>query len=349
MSYTIIPHTLDFKSPGGTSRGVLYSKDSWMIVAKVNDDLVGIGECSLIQNLSPDYPESIEATISRALSDVPHSVLRSVPSNFPAVKFGIETFIKSSHCKHPCEMFENDFLRGESGIPINGLIWMDTKNQMFLQIKEKIKQGYSCIKLKIGAIDFSEELSLLKYIRTQFSDSDIELRVDANGAFTPKEALDKLRLLAALDIHSIEQPIRPNQWSEMAYLCAVSPLPIALDEELIGIKTNSEKVALLELIKPHYIILKPSLVGGWSEAEEWITLAKERKIGWWATSALESNIGLNAIAQWLSTFEITMPQGLGTGGLFTNNINSPLYVKDASLWYDPEGNWDLSIFSKITS
>ena len=220
---------------------------------------------------------------------------------------------------------------------------MGTKAFMYEQIRSKLAEGFRCIKLKIGAIDFEEELSLLKYIRSEFSADDIELRVDANGAFAPQDALDKLSRLAAYGLHSIEQPIKQGQWEQMAQLCTETPLDIALDEELIGLSKKEEKRRCLEAIQPQYIILKPSLVGGWASSEEWIQIAEEKNIGWWATSALESNIGLNAISQWVGSMDISMPQGLGTGGLYTNNIPSPLYIKDAAIWIDPEGTWDLSV------
>ncbi len=238
-------------------------------------------------------------------------------------------------------LFPSNFTSGTKGITINGLIWMGEKQFMFDQIKSKIESGYRCIKLKIGAISFAEEIALLDYIRSQFSASDIEIRVDANGAFMPKTALEKLNKLATFDLHSIEQPIKQGQEDEMAKLCELTPLPIALDEELIGIHTIDEKSKLLSTIQPQYIILKPSLVGGLAASEEWITIAENQNIDWWATSALESNIGLNAISQWVFTKSNPMPQGLGTGQLFINNIDSPLYLKADELYYNPITQWQI--------
>jgi L-alanine-DL-glutamate epimerase-like enolase superfamily enzyme len=219
---------------------------------------------------------------------------------------------------------------------------MGEKQFMFDQIKSKLEEGWNCIKLKIGAIDFEAELELLKYIRSQFSKSDIELRVDANGAFSPDNALEKLHRLAEMDLHSIEQPIKQHQWNEMAELCEKTPLPIALDEELIGIFDFAEKRKVMETIQPQYLIFKPSFIGGFKGTQEWIDLCDEFKTPWWMTSALESNIGLNAIAQWTAILDNHLPQGLGTGQLYTNNIESPLRVNGGFLTYENNGEWDLS-------
>jgi len=255
---------------------------------------------------------------------------------FPALRFGLEMaeldFIKSGNGI----LFNNDFTRGERKIPINGLVWMGDYHFMFDQIKSKIQAGYKCIKIKIGAIDFDKELDLLKYIRSNFSVDDIELRVDANGAFTPENALEKLKQLSEFHIHSIEQPIKPKQWGHMAALCEKSPLDIALDEELIGVHEMSSRIKLLDTIEPQYIILKPSLVGGYSSTEEWIELCKERKIQYWVTSALESNIGLSAIAQWTYNLNLELPQGLGTGQLYHNNFDGPLYIENGCIGFNPD-------------
>lgn len=258
------------------------------------------------------------------------------------MQFGIETALQDLQAQQDQGiLFASDFTTGSQGIMINGLIWMGEKEFMFEQIKTKIETGYRCIKLKIGAISFAEEIGLLKYIRSQFNADDIEIRVDANGAFQPDRALEKLKRLADFDIHSIEQPIKQGQVIQMAQLCAKTPLPIALDEELIGIHTPLEKSKLISTIQPQYIILKPSLVGGLAASEEWIAIAKEQNINWWATSALEANIGLNAISQWVFTKSNPMPQGLGTGQLFTNNIDSPLYLKGDLLYYNPDVTWQI--------
>ena len=328
---------LHFKTPSGTSRGVLLFKDSWFISEYIEEQLQGIGEVSLIEGLSPEDPEQVESVLN---SSFDHSEVHQ-PS-FPAIEFGRELFLRSLKSHSPFQLFDSAFVQGQRGIPINGLIWMGDKEYMRSQIYAKLQEGFRCIKLKIGAIDFKEELELLSYIRRQFQQDELELRVDANGAFHPEEALDKLKNLAKFHIHSIEQPIPRGNLIDMALLCEQSPIPIALDEELIGIKSLEEKKDILDKIRPQFIILKPSLVGGFKHCEEWINIAESQSIGWWATSALESNIGLNAIAQWISTYSNTMYQGLGTGGLFTNNIGSPLYIKDAAIWYDPKKPWDLS-------
>ncbi len=342
----IISHQLKFKKPSGTSRGILTTKMSYFPVEMINGELKAIGEVSLIQGLSPDHPAQVSDLLVKLINDSNRTPDHSALQNFPAAYFGNEIYLKSSESNHPFELFVSTFQEGKTGIPINGLIWMGTKNEMYSQIKEKIDQGYRCIKLKIGAIDINEELSLLKHVRSQFDSSEITLRVDANGAFSPMNAMNYLEQLALLKVHSIEQPIMAGQIDEMARLCEASPLPIALDEELIGIKSYREKEDLLKTIKPHFIILKPSLIGGWDHSDEWIQIADSMTIGWWATSALESNVGLNAIAQWLSTKEITIPQGLGTGGLFANNISSPLYIDKGYLYNNPESSWDISVLLK---
>jgi mandelate racemase/muconate lactonizing protein len=254
---------------------------------------------------------------------------------FPSIQFGVEQAFRSVVAPHWYELFPSNFTKGKDAIPINGLIWMGSPDFMKAQIKEKLAQGFRCIKMKIGAIDFEEEYRILKALRNEFSANDIEIRVDANGAFQATEALRYLEHLATLQLHSIEQPIRAGQWEAMAELCEQTPLPIALDEELIGIFTREEKQRLLREIQPQYIILKPSLIGGYSGSEEWITLAETLDIGWWVTSALESNIGLNAIAQWTYTLRNPMPQGLGTGMLYTNNIPFPLYVENGHIGFNP--------------
>ena len=322
----------------------MHTKDSWFVLAREKEEIVGIGECSLIEKLSPDRPESIVEIID-------HQLRRSATSqialdSFPAARFALETLEKSVESDHPCLLYDTPFSRGERGIEINGLIWMGSKSEMFERIKEKISEGFTCLKLKIGAIEFEDEIDLLKYIRGQFSKEDIELRVDANGAFSIDSAMEKLKRLSAFDLHSIEQPIGTGQWEEMAALCTNTPLPIALDEELIGVTSLQEKEEMLSFIRPQYIILKPSLIGGIASSEEWIELADRFDVGWWATSALEGNIGLNTIAQWMSTKDHSLPQGLGTGGLYTNNIDSPLVIRNGALWYDPQKSWDMSFFNR---
>jgi len=258
---------------------------------------------------------------------------------FPSIQFGLEQALISVKSKNRYELFLSKFTKGTGSIPINGLIWMGDKAFMQKQINEKLNQGFTTIKLKIGAIDFKTELDILKSIRDEYSSNEIELRVDANGAFQSNEALEKLKRLSDFDLHSIEQPIKAGQWHEMADLCIKTPLPIALDEELIGIFENSDKEILIQTIKPQYIILKPSLVGGFEGSLNWINIAKQHNASWWITSALESNIGLNAIAQFTYNLQTKLPQGLGTGSLFTNNIDSPLIVKNGALHYFKNINW----------
>ena len=332
----MIKHILNFKRPSGTSRGVLTSKETFFLVIE-QEEKKGIGECNLFRGLSaddvPDYEAKLQ-WVEQHLHLGEKALLEELKT-FPSIQFGVEQAFRSVVAPQWYELFPSNFTKGKDAIPINGLIWMGSPDFMKAQIKEKLSQGFHCIKMKIGAIDFEEEYRILKALRNEFSASDIEIRVDANGAFQATEALRYLERLATLQLHSIEQPIRAGQWEAMAELCELTPLPIALDEELIGIFTREEKQRLLREIQPQYIILKPSLIGGYSGSEEWITLAETLGIGWWVTSALESNIGLNAIAQWTYTLRNPMPQGLGTGTLYTNNIPFPLYVENGHLGFNP--------------
>ena len=322
----IEPRTLHFKQPAGTSRGVYTTRRVWYLhlTSDSQPGREGIGECAPLPNLScddlPHYEQLLSSLCQEAAqSGIDYERLRP----YPSILFGLETAFRHFE-RGTASLWDTPFSRGEQGIPINGLIWMGSYTQMLSQIEAKMQAGFRCIKLKIGAIHFEEELSLLKMIRRHFSAKEIELRVDANGAFSPAEALEKLKRLSELDLHSIEQPIRAGQWDSMARLSQLSPLPIALDEELIGVHSMSRKKELLETIHPQYIILKPSLHGGLRGSQEWIAAASQLGIGWWITSALESNIGLNAIAQWCATLHNPLPQGLGTGALFTDNIPMPL-------------------------
>ncbi len=336
LKIDISKRTLHFKQPAGTSRGTYLTRLSWFV--SISDgQRTGIGECAPLPKLScddlPDYEQILKEVCDEVCRTGTLDMERLRP--YPSMLFGLET----AWCmmeKGSVALFDTPFSRGEEGIPINGLVWMGTHEEMLRRIQEKMDGGFRCIKLKIGAIGFDEELDLIRFIRSRFSKQDVELRVDANGAFTPDEALHKLEQLAQYDIHSIEQPIRQGQWAEMGRLCRQSPLPIALDEELIGVNDQEEKCRLLETIAPAYIILKPSLHGGMQGSTEWISLAQERGIGSWITSALESNIGLNAIAHFAAhTYgpAIQMPQGLGTGQLFTDNIPMPLEIRGDRLWY----------------
>ena len=343
MKATYYKYILDFKRPSGTSRGVMITKETWFIVLE-SSGKQGIGECGILRGLSiddrPDYEDKLKWACEHIHKGLDY--LLNELTKFPSIQFGLEMAFKSLESESKFDLFPSAFTKGEDSIPINGLIWMGDEAFMKTQIQDKIEAGFQCIKMKIGAIDFETELSLLKSIRREFSASDIELRVDANGAFSPDGALDKLKLLSEFELHSIEQPIKQGQFEAMAKLCEETPLPIALDEELIGVFDTNEKAKLLEIIKPQYIILKPSLVGGFQGSIEWINLAEAQQIGWWITSALESNIGLNAIAQWTYTLDNHMPQGLGTGSLFTNNFDSPLTVKNGTLQYHKNLNWHLT-------
>lgn len=332
----IVPRRLHFKQPAGTSRGSYTTRDVWYLhlTSDKYPDRVGIGECAPLPKLSCDDMQGYESVLAHICNEVTEQGGFSVESlrDYPSILFGLETAFR--HLERGCfELWDTPFSRGEVGIPINGLIWMGDYKKMLEQIEAKMAVGFRCIKLKIGAINFEEELALLRFIRSHFSAKEVELRVDANGAFAPADAMEKLKRLAELDLHSIEQPIRAGQWEDMARLTAETPLSIALDEELIGINIPERKQCLLDSVHPQYIILKPSLHGGMAGGNEWIREAEKRNIGWWITSALESNIGLNAIAHWCATFNNPLPQGLGTGALFTNNVDMPLEVRKDSLWY----------------
>ena len=344
MKATYQKYILNFKQASGTSRGILNTKETFLLKIE-NDSTFGIGECGLFRGLSiddkPDYEQKLTWLCENIhLEKV--SLLNELTA-FPSIQFGLEQALISLKSNNHFELFPSDFTNSKDKISINGLIWMGSETFMKKQISEKIEAGYSTIKMKIGAIDFETELSLLKSIRKNFSSTDIELRVDANGAFSTKEALEKLKRLTDFEIHSIEQPIKQGNLDEMADLCEKTPLPIALDEELIGIFDVTKKEELLQIINPQFIILKPSLVGGFKGSEEWIKIANKKKIGWWITSALESNIGLNAIAQWTYTLGNKMPQGLGTGSLFTNNFESPLEVLNGSLFYNNNLKWNINL------
>jgi o-succinylbenzoate synthase len=344
MKATYQKYILDFKRPSGTSRGVLTQKETWFIILEQNGK-TGIGECGILRGLSIDDRSDYEEKLKWTCDNI-HLGLENLYSELvelPSIQFGLEMAFKSLESNNPFKLFPSAFTEGKASIPINGLIWMGTPEFMNAQIKDKIEQGFSCIKLKIGAIDFDTEIALLKSTRKEFSASDIELRVDANGAFKPDEALEKLKRLSELKLHSIEQPIKQGQLEKMAILCEQTPLPIALDEELIGVFDVTEKANLIQTINPQFIILKPSFIGGWSGTKQWINLANKQNIGWWITSALESNIGLNAIAQWTFTLNYNLPQGLGTGALFTNNFDSPLQVKNGTLHYENNLAWNLNL------
>ena len=338
---TITSKLLHFLQPAGTSRGVYNTRLSFYLKLTSDEqpNVVGVGECATLPDLSCDAmpPNEYERKLRTFCDEyertgvIDYEAMRA----YPSMLFGLETAVAQFNTKGSLNFFDTPFGRGEEGILINGLVWMGTFDEMFERLEAKLKAGFHCIKIKIGAIDFERELQLIRHIRASFSRNDIELRVDANGGFKPKEALAHMEALAQYDIHSIEQPIKQYQWTEMARLCAATPLPIGLDEELIGVNDRQEKVELLDTIRPQYIVLKPSLHGGMAGTEEWIQLARERNIGSWITSALESNVGLNAIAQLTASIygsNIRHAQGLGTGQLFADNIEMPLKVVGDQLW-----------------
>ena len=338
---TITSKLLHFLQPAGTSRGVYNTRLSFYLKLTSDEqpDVVGVGECATLPDLSCDAmpPNEYERKLRTFCDEyertgvIDYEAMRA----YPSMLFGLETAVAQFNAKGSLNFFDTPFGRGEEGIPINGLVWMGTFEEMFERLETKLKAGFRCIKIKIGAIDFDQELQLIRHIRSTFSRNDVELRVDANGGFTSKEALSRMEALVQYDIHSIEQPIKQHQWTEMARLCAATPLPIGLDEELIGVNERQKKIELLDTIRPQYIVLKPSLHGGMAGTAEWIQLARERNIGSWITSALESNVGLNAIAQLTASIygtNIRHAQGLGTGQLFADNIEMPLKVVGDKLW-----------------
>ncbi|MEA3446515.1 MAG: o-succinylbenzoate synthase [Bacteroidota bacterium] len=339
-------YKLRFIYPAATSRGVMKHRDVWFV--SVFDDelpkITGVGEIAPLPGLSIELNDNIEFLINRTCEEINQlsGEIEWRLQEYPALRFGFETALMDLENNGLQQVFPSGFSMGHSCIQLNGLIWMGNFDFMLSRIENKINQGFQCIKIKIGALKFSDELKLLQSIRKNYGPAEIEIRLDANGAFSSNEAYEKLKRLSEFKIHSIEQPIKAGQWQEMASLCDISPIPIALDEELIGINKTENKRKLLHTINPHYLIIKPSLTGGFVASEEWIDLAEDNDTGWWATSALESNLGLNAIAQWVSTKNNRMPQGLGTGKLFSNNLTSPLKIEKDRLCFDLQQNWDLS-------
>ena len=343
------PYLLSFKEPATTSREVMVQKKCWFVkVWEARQPAIfGVGECALFPGLSAEDRPEYENRLAQACREI-NEFQPETLQEWSSICFGIETALADLQNGGQRLLFPSPFTRGEKTIPINGLVWMGDRETMERRVEEKIITGFRCLKLKIGSLDFQQELALLRQIRTRFKRDALEIRVDANGAFRPEEALRKLEQLSSHDIHSIEQPIRQGQWQAMSRLCRNSPIPIALDEELIGITSKEQKRALLEEIAPRYIILKPTLVGGFYGCDEWISLIQKSPVAWWATSALESNIGLNAIAQWTATQENPIPQGLGTGQLFTNNIPSPLTQEGSTLGYNPKRPWNVGVLFSIT-
>lgn len=320
------PYQLQFRFEARTSRASMRVKDTYFIRlydTSAPSKTLGIGECALFRGLSSDDKPDYEERLAEACKN-PAEALNS---NYSSIRFGFETALNA--------LRPSPWLKGEEGIPTNGLIWMGDKATMARRIDEKLEQGFRVLKLKIGGINFEDELALLDSIRRRYSSETLELRLDANGSFTPDNAMNHLARLADFQIHSIEQPVKAGQHGAMARICSQSPIAIALDEELIGCRSEEESRNLLESIKPQYIILKPSLCGGFAKADHYINTAKDLGIGWWATSALESNIGLQTIAAWVAEKKPVMPQGLGTGMLYNNNVESPLEMHGESLWYNP--------------
>jgi o-succinylbenzoate synthase len=344
MNATYFKYLLHFKQPSGTSRGILTDKETWFIVIE-KAGKKGIGECGILRGLSaddrPDYEEKIRWTCQNI--HLGEQKLWDELIEFPSIQFGLEMAFLSLKSENPFILFPSNFTENTKSISINGLVWMGDEAFMKAQIEDRIEQGFSCIKLKIGAIDFDKELDLLRFIRANFDEETIEIRVDANGAFNSNEALFKINQLSGFKLHSIEQPIKKNQTDTMAVLCKSMSIPIALDEELIGVFSVEAKQKLLQEIRPQYIVLKPSFVGGFRGTLEWISVAEKFNIAWWITSALESNVGLNAIAQFTFLQNNLLAQGLGTGSLYTNNFDCPLTVSDGQLWYDNTKSWDLNL------
>ncbi len=335
MKASFEKYTLKFKQPILTSRGAMAVKNGYFITLE-DDGKTGVGECSFIEGLSCDNLLDYEAKLKEVCTKPEFFIqhINQLQQSFPSICFGLETAQLSLSVSNEM-LFRNEFSLGKKGIPINGLVWMGSASFLQQQIEEKINAGFNCIKMKVGALDFATECNLIEGIRKQYAPTQIEIRLDANGAFKATDVFEKLKTLSAFDIHSIEQPIQPKQWQLMREVVAAQLIPIALDEELIGVYTLELRRALLSQIKPDYIILKPSLLGGLAVCNEWITLAEAQHIQWWATSALESNVGLNAIAMWVAEKHNLLPQGLGTGSLYLNNTASKLYIKNGALWNRP--------------
>lgn len=334
------PHRLKFRFPAGTSRGVYLTRD--ILVLELVDTVTGafgFGECAPLPDLSIDAAP-MEVLERRLLAAALHSIRHGGPDaealrGHPSVLFALETAWRHLRTGSPA-LYETAFSKGAAGIPINGLVWMGTFEEMRARIDAKLSEGFTCLKLKIGAIDFEDEFELLRRIRRRWSPEDLVVRVDANGGFTPGEAMAKLDRLATLGLHSIEQPVKAGMTDVLARICRESPLPVALDEELIRVTGADDRRRLLEEVRPAHVVIKPGLHGGFAGAAEWISEAKRIGAGWWITSALESNIGLNAIAQWTARFAPAAHQGLGTGALFTENFGKGIRVERGRLHFDPK-------------
>lgn len=348
MRLAYAPYMLRFKQPAGTSRGILTEKPTYLIKIfnEENPQIYGLGEAAVFPGLSPEADGRYEYKLIELLANIALGRPTDL-SRYSSIQFGLEQAIRDFSSGGKGIYWPSPFTSGKSQIEINGLVWMGNLEEMLLRIKEKISEGYRCIKLKIGALDWAREQEMIASVRAEFSPEELEIRVDANGGFPSDEALSRLQWLAGMHIHSIEQPIKPGNYELMAELCRLSPVPIALDEELIGIFASEAKINLLDTIQPRYIILKPALCGGFSGALEWINLAAQRNIGWWITSSLESNIGLNALAQFTASLNTEIPQGLGTGNLFTNNFPSPIRLSHGIMTYDANFTFDREVLDNL--
>lgn len=338
-------YDLIFKEPAVTSRSVMTHKETYFVKVwdEIDPSTYGIGECGLFRGLSCDDTDDYEDTLKnacRVINEIKADGLEKL-RDYPSIVFGMETALQDLLNGGTRLVFDSPWAKGESGIVINGLVWMGDKQTMIRRVEEKLNAGFRCIKFKIGGIDFDDEVEMIRMVRCRFSPENLEIRLDANGAFSPEEAMSRLEILSRFDIHSIEQPIKPRQWDALEYICRNSPIPVALDEELIGLNGRAEKERMVEALHPSYVILKPSLCGGFCGSDEWIEIVERYGIGWWATSALESNIGLNAIAQWCSSKLVRMPQGLGTGLLYENNVESPIVQTGQSLRYNGGRSWKI--------
>lgn len=336
MRLAYAPYRLKFISPARTSREVMTEKVTCFLKVwdEANPEIFGIGEAAVFPGLSPEANENFEIKLAELLANIALGRPTDL-SHHSSIQFGLEQALRDFASGGRRLYYPSSFTEGVGHITINGLVWMGGYEEMMARVEEKVRAGFRCIKLKVGGIDWESELNILKGLRKRFSTDELTLRVDANGAFTSQNALPRLKALADLGVHSIEQPIPSHNWEQMCQLSYVSPTPIALDEELIGLYDTEIKARMLDSIRPAYIVLKPALCGGFSGAEEWIRLAEERGIGWWVTSALESNVGLNALAQWTATLSHIIPQGLGTGALYANNFSTPLTLTGDKLTFNP--------------
>lgn len=345
FSASLTKHTLKFKTPAKTSRNTLQDKPLWLLRLSniTKPEVEGIGEISPLRSLSIDDTDDFEERLNAIVKHINEGEHpRELDTEkLPSIKFGLETALLDLENGGKRKIFDTPFYKGKLKLPINGLVWMADSNNMLQQAQAKIEAGFNCIKFKVGALDFDEECRMLEQLRKKYNAFKVEIRLDANGAFAPDTALEQLKELSRFEVHSIEQPIKQKQWEAMQEVCAQSPIDIALDEELIGINPNTEGLKLLSYIQPKYIILKPGLLGGFETTDTWIKLSRNNNTGWWVTSALESNVGLNAIAQYTSKYAVEIPQGLGTGQLYTNNFESPLYMENGFIGYLPDKNWTI--------